>query len=139
MKNFVLNGVRSACGKSWDFAQGCQTLVSRVVSNRVSVMYLLVFGVLMLFGAGDVFAQGTNTVTFMPIVEFGTIFTTITTTIGPLVAGALGLGLPLCALLICVGKIVVCLVFTYESEKLFATYFQSQMRILSIIFRTLNR
>jgi len=91
MKN-VLNGVRSACGKSWDFTQGCLTPVSRVVSNRVSVMYLLVFGVLMFFGAGDVFAQS-DTVEFSPIVQFGSIFPQLTSAIMPIAAAAFGLGL----------------------------------------------
>ena len=46
--------------------------------------------------APELFAQGgggANTVTFTPIVDFGNLFTTLTTTIGPIVAGALGLGL----------------------------------------------
>jgi len=90
MKNFVLNGVRSACGKSWDFAQGCPTLVSRVVSNRVSIMYLLVFGVLMLFGAGDVFAQG-SAVTFTPLVDLSGVFTSLTTVVGVVVGAAITL------------------------------------------------
>jgi hypothetical protein len=42
----------------------------------------------------EVFAQtGPPDVEFTPIVNFGDLFTSITTTIGPLVAGALGLGL----------------------------------------------
>jgi hypothetical protein len=49
-------------------------------------------------GAESLFAQGTGTgaattVEFTPIVDFSSIFTTLTTTLGPLVAGALGLGL----------------------------------------------
>ena len=105
MKNIVLNGVRSACGKSWDFAQGCPTLVSRVVSNRVSIMYLLVFGVLMLFGAGDVFAQGGTAVTITPIVDFTGIFTTLTTTIGGIVALAVGLSLSIWSVYFCLKQV----------------------------------
>jgi len=44
-------------------------------------------------GLSEVFAQGGNTITFEPIVEFGSLFETIRTALGPIVVGALGLGL----------------------------------------------
>jgi len=48
----------------------------------------------MVLGAGEAFAQGTvPDVTFTPIVNFGDLFTTLTTVIGPIVAAALMLGL----------------------------------------------
>ena len=66
-------------------------------SMRNLVMCVAVFGVAafcMAFGCGELFAQTTPTsVTFEPIVNFGDIFTSITTALGPIVAGALGLGL----------------------------------------------
>jgi hypothetical protein len=51
------------------------------------------FAVMLFLGQADLLAQETTTVTFTPIVEFGTLFDTIKTSIAPLVAGALGLGL----------------------------------------------
>ena len=47
------------------------------------------------FGAGDLLAQtgGGSSVTFTPIVEFGNLFDTIRSSLGPIVVGALGLGL----------------------------------------------
>ena len=36
---------------------------------------------------------GGNTVVYVPIVDFGNLFTTLIATIGPFIAGALGLGL----------------------------------------------
>ena len=48
----------------------------------------------MVFISPEVFAQDTsNTVTFTPIVNFGTIFESLKTSLGPMVAAALGLGL----------------------------------------------
>jgi hypothetical protein len=44
------------------------------------------------FFAPEVLAQ-TNTVSYEPIVEFGSLFDTIRTALGPIVVGALGLGL----------------------------------------------
>jgi len=49
--------------------------------------------VCMVVGSGELLAQTTNDVTYTPIVNFGDLFTTITTALGPIVAGALGLGL----------------------------------------------
>jgi len=52
------------------------------------------FAVMMFFGSGELLAQTTPpTVAFDAIVDFGTIFDTIRAAVGPLVAGALGLGL----------------------------------------------
>ena len=47
----------------------------------------------MSFGAGEVFAQTTNDVEYTAIVNFGNLFDTIRTALGPIVVGALGLGL----------------------------------------------
>ena len=56
-----------------------------------------VVALLTLAGSPEVFAQGGGSgateVTFTPIVNFGDLFSTITTTLAPIVAGALGLGL----------------------------------------------
>jgi len=41
----------------------------------------------------EVFAQGTNEVTFLPIVSFGDLFNTLTTALAPMVVGALAFGL----------------------------------------------
>ena len=47
-----------------------------------------------MFASPEVFAQGdTNTVSFSPIVEFGSLFDTIKTALVPIVVGALTLGL----------------------------------------------
>ena len=52
------------------------------------------FAVCMLFGGTEVFAQDTaSEVQFIPIVNFGNLFDTIRTALGPIVVGALGLGL----------------------------------------------
>ena len=47
----------------------------------------------MVAGSGELLAQTPPVVTYTPIVDFGSIFDTITTAIGPIVVGALGLGL----------------------------------------------
>jgi hypothetical protein len=71
--------------------------ISNFVSASVSPMswaVLAVFGVVMALGASDVFAQATPTaVTYTEIVSFSNIFDTIRTSLGTIVAGALGLGL----------------------------------------------
>jgi len=63
----------------------------QVVTNRFFILCLAVVGLGML-GTLDVFAQ-TEEVSFEEIVSFGEIFKTIRVSIGPLVAGAIGLGL----------------------------------------------
>ena len=48
----------------------------------------------MVFGATEVFANpAANDVTFTPIVNFGDLFTTLTSVLAPIVVGALTLGL----------------------------------------------
>lgn len=57
-----------------------------------------VVAVALFFGADQLLAQGgggTQTVTFTPIVDFSNVFDSITSSVGPLVAGAIGLGLGL--------------------------------------------
>jgi asparagine N-glycosylation enzyme membrane subunit Stt3 len=63
--------------------------------KRISLFLVMagVFCLSLVLGSADVFAQTTNTVDFVPIVDFGSIFGTITTALGPIVAGAIGLGL----------------------------------------------
>lgn len=51
------------------------------------------FAVMLFLGSADLLAQDETSVAYEPIVNFGSIFDTIRTSIGPLVAGALGLGL----------------------------------------------
>ena len=98
MRN-VLNGTRSACGQVWDFTQSVVVSASKAVSKGACkyVLPLMLVAVMLTccFGAGDVFAQGagSTTVEFESIVEFGDLFTTLTDAIGPLIAGALMLGL----------------------------------------------
>ena len=64
-----------------------------------SVVVAGIFALLMFFGGAEVFAQGdgATSITFTPIVDFGNLWTTLTTTLGPIVAGALGLGLAIWA------------------------------------------
>ena len=90
----TLNGVRSACGKSWDFTVGVLLSESRVFMNPMTYVIGGLFALGLLVGAGDVLAQGSvQSVDFDEIVSFGSVFDTIRTTIAPLVAAALGLGL----------------------------------------------
>ena len=65
-----------------------------LVCSPMTYVMAGVFGLFTMFGAVEVFANtDTSSVSFTPIVNFGDIFTSITTTIAPLVAGAIGLGL----------------------------------------------
>ena len=100
----VGNSFSARCGKT-NFAvrHGVWQLVflfplgrkESVVKNFVrSVCIVACAAVLMVFGGADLLAQTpTNSVEFEPIVEFGTLFDTIRTALGPIVVGALGLGL----------------------------------------------
>lgn len=66
----------------------------RGASNNVKPLMLgLAVGTALWFGVGDLFAQETNAVSYQEIVSFDNIFDTIRTSIGGVVAGALGLGL----------------------------------------------
>ena len=66
--------------------------ISKAFVFRVLFM-ALVCGVALFVGAGELLAQTPPVVEFDPIVDFGSIFDTLTTTLGPIIAGALGLGL----------------------------------------------
>jgi hypothetical protein len=96
MKN-VLNGVKSACGKVWDFTVGVLTPAVKagksIVASPMAWFVLVSVAVFMFLGAGDLLAQGTNNVQYEAIVEFGTIFDTIRTALAPIIVGAIGLGL----------------------------------------------
>jgi len=86
----IWEGVRVGVGKVVGVGlEGIKTPVARLVAAVV--------GAGVFFTGVDLLAQGgdppSNTVTFTPIVNFGDLFTTITAVVGPLVAGALGLGL----------------------------------------------
>ena len=63
------------------------------MKNLVMFFGIVTFALVSMLGSPEVFAQTTNDVTYTPIVNFGDLFTTITTALGPIVAGALGLGL----------------------------------------------
>jgi hypothetical protein len=68
-----------------------------VMRANALLMVVLVSG---MFGASMALAQdptASNQVTFQPIVEFGDLFSSLTDAIGPLVAGALVLGLSIWA------------------------------------------
>ena len=66
-------------------------------SFLLSPMTYVIMGVAclaMIAGMGELFAQtDPPSVNYQPIVNFGTIFETIRTAVGPIVVGALGLGL----------------------------------------------
>lgn len=68
-------------------------MMKNVLLSPVTYVVPGLFAVMMFLGAGDLLAQETTAVAFEPIVEFGTLFDTLKTSIAPLVAGALGLGL----------------------------------------------
>jgi hypothetical protein len=64
--------------------------------KRISMILLVagVFAMSLFFGSADLLAQtSATTVEYTPIVDFGDLFDTITTALGPIVAGALALGL----------------------------------------------
>ena len=68
------------------------------LQKRLSLFVCAVVGACLLFVSPEVFAQAVaEQVPFEPIVQFGSLFTTIRDTIGPLVAAALGLGLAIWA------------------------------------------
>lgn len=80
MLQSILNGVRGVCGKVWGFVKSAAPAV--------------VFGAVAVVGGGELFAQTTaSTIEYESIVDFGDIFETIREAIGPVVVGALGLGL----------------------------------------------
>ena len=64
-----------------------------------SVVVAGVFALLMFVGGAEVFAQGggAESVTFTPIVDFGTLFEQLRGPIATIVAAALGLGLAIWA------------------------------------------
>jgi len=73
-------------------------------------MYLLVFGALMLFGAGEVLAQDpppftAEAVKITEFVKLGDVFTTLTNTVGKVVVGAVGLSLSLFVVYFCLRQV----------------------------------
>jgi hypothetical protein len=83
----IWDGVREAFGKAAD-------AVLAVMKAPAAKAVVAVTAVCAAFSGAVAFAdQGGTTVEFTPIVNFGELFTSITTAIAPLVAGALGLGL----------------------------------------------
>jgi len=108
MKNFVLNGVRSACGKSWDFTQGYPIPVSRIVSSRVGIVCLMAFVALMFLGAGEVLADPPvptqrymESVEVQTLVNFKGIFDSLHTNVAYVIAGAVGLSLSIFMVFFC--------------------------------------
>ena len=85
----------SMISKIWNGVCGLVGKAVEAAKRPAAYVVAFVFSLSTLLGNAVVFAQGgnANSVTFTPIVEFGEIFTSITTTLGPLVAAALGLGL----------------------------------------------
>ena len=68
------------------------------LQKHLSLFVCAVVGACLMFASPEVFAQATaESVPLTPIVEFGSLFDTIRTAIGPLVAAALGLGLAIWA------------------------------------------
>jgi hypothetical protein len=68
-------------------------VMKNLVLNPMTYVVAGVFGLVSLLGSPELFAQTSNEVTFTPIVDFKDIFTSIIGIVGPLVAGAIGLGL----------------------------------------------
>ena len=71
--------------------------MKNVLLSPLTYVYAGVFCLLTLFGAGELFAQSGAVPTITPIVDFSSVFTTIATTIGPIIVGAIGLGLSIWA------------------------------------------
>ena len=68
------------------------------IGKAVTYVAVAVVGLAMTVGAGDLFAQTTgDPVVITPIVDFSGVFATIATTVGPVIVGAIGLGLSIWA------------------------------------------
>jgi hypothetical protein len=71
--------------------------VKSAIGKAVTYVAVAVVGLTMSIGAGDLFAQTGDPVVITPIVDFSGVFATIATTVGPVIVGAIGLGLSIWA------------------------------------------
>lgn len=67
------------------------------LKKRATLYAVAIVGLAMAVGAVDVCAQTAEPVVITPIVDFSSVFTTIASTVGPVIVGAIGLGLSIWA------------------------------------------